>query len=160
MKRLIFLLLPLLLFVSCAPEYVSSRTPAEIADRIENGLQGKQSFRNLDNKTDYFGNAIAFDDALESFSLRVASDGSNLDEFAVFACRNEAAAKELSKRLEEYLASLYRENREWYLSYIPEEIPKLRDAEVGVFGRYAVYAILSADRRQRALDLAREALLK
>ena len=93
------------------------------------------------------------------FALRIAEDGSNLNEFAIFACEDAGAAKALAKKLDGYLEERYESDKEWYLSYIPAEVPKLRDAEVKTFGRYAVYAILSQDARNRAFDLLRQKLL-
>ena len=46
----------------------------------------------------------------------------------------------------------------WYDSYIAQETPKLRDAEVKVFGNYAVYAIASKEDRAAFFDAVENAL--
>lgn len=149
----------LLLLVACSPAYRSDASSTEIADYIETELGAKGDFRHLDGKTDYFGGQLRIPSGVE-FALRVALDGGNLNEFAVFACRDNASAKEMAGLLKNYLSDLYEANREWYCSYIPNEAAKLRDAEVEVFGRYAVYTILSSNERKRAQDLARETLIR
>jgi len=49
--------------------------------------------------------------------------------------------------LQGYLQKRYTENQEWYNSYMPTETPKLRDAEVRIYGNCVVYAVLSSEQR-------------
>ena len=162
MKRLILLLLSfgaiLFVFSSCRAEYRQDLTPHELADHIERELSGK-SYRNLDDKSAFYGGALPLEEGT-FFALRVAEDGSDLDEFGIFACADESAAQALASEVKSYLETLDRTNREWYLSYIPEEVPKLQNAEVKTYGRYVAYAILSENERNRVFDLVKQKLLK
>ena len=148
----------LALFAACNKNYRQDLSPYELADYVERGLDANL-FRALDDNAGFYGDLMDPEGDV-SFALRVSEDGSNLDEFGVFAAKDEASAKTLSKNLKTYLEGLYRENCEWYLSYIPEEVPKLKDAEVKTFGRYVAYAILRENERNRVFDLLRERLLQ
>ena len=64
----------------------------------------------------------------------------------------------MAKLLRDYLAQAYEDNRVWYDSYMPEETPKLRDAEVKVFGNYVVYAIYSSADKATLFDAVKAAL--
>ena len=60
----------------------------------------------------------------------------------------EGKAKAVRQQIaEDYLKKRYNENLDWYNSYMPSQTPKLRDAEVRVYGDCVVYAILSSERR-------------
>ena len=161
MKRfitIIFCLLALFVsFCSCAKNYRQDLSPYELADYVEKELPGTP-LRVLDKQADFYGGKLSLEEI--SFALRVAEDGSDLDEFGVFACSDENSAKSFSKELDTYLETLYQENREWYLSYIPNEVPKLQNAEVKTFGRYVAYAILNENEGNRVFDLLRERLLQ
>ena len=86
-----------------------------------------------------------------------SADGSRLDEICVFHTDNNNAAT-VSTFLENYLSKTYENNRAYYDSYIPSETPKLRDAEVRVYGSYVVYAILDEDARSLFFETVRAKL--
>lgn len=161
MKRFFAFLLCLAALVCCSAcrtEYRQDLSPVSLADYLERELP-LGSMRTLDDKSEFYGRALALD-GVDSFALRIAEDGSNLDEFGIFACVDENAAKALATELENHLAFLYKTNREWYLSYIPKEVPKLQNAEVKTYGRYVAYSILNENERNRVFDLLRQKLLQ
>ena len=86
-----------------------------------------------------------------SYTLRRAMIGNNLNEFGVYRVE-EGKAGDMKKVLENYLETCYSTNKTWYESYIPQEVPKLRDAEVKVFGNYVVYVILNQEDRAAVLN--------
>ena len=75
-----------------------------------------------------------------------ATDGNNLDEIGIYQV-TDGNANAMKTVLEDYLEDSLARNQSWYESYIPKEIPKLRDAEVKVFGNYVIYAICSKEDR-------------
>lgn len=80
-------------------------------------------------------------------SVYYAKNTNDLDEFGIFLVEE---GKEKATRLlllQGYLQKRYTENQEWYNSYMPTETPKLRDAEVRIYGNCVVYAVLSAEQR-------------
>lgn len=74
----------------------------------------------------------------------ISAVGTNIDEYGIFQCETEDKADELEDILEDYLD--YRESV-WMDEYLPDEKPKLDDAEIWTEGCFVVYAILDdADR--------------
>jgi hypothetical protein len=90
---------------------------------------------------------VTIPDYVKESQIYYAQNTNDLDEFGVFWVEegNEKAVRLLL--MQGYLQKRYKENREWYDSYMPTETPKLRDAEVRVYGNCVVYAVLSSDRR-------------
>ena len=88
-----------------------------------------------------------------------ATEGNNLNEFGIYRVTDGNAAQ-MKTVLENYLSESYTKNQAWYDSYIPEETPKLRDAEVKVFGNYVVYAIFSQEARTTVFTTIEEMLSK
>ena len=86
-----------------------------------------------------------------------ANEGNNLNEFGIYHV-TEGNAEQMKSILEKYLTDSYERNQSWYDSYIPEETPKLRDAEVKVFGNYVVYAIFSQEGRATIFATVEEML--
>lgn len=77
-----------------------------------------------------------------------AQNTNDLDEFGVFEVADGKAKEVRNQILQGYLQKRYNENREWYDSYMPAETPKLRDAEVRIYGNCVAYAILSPEGRK------------
>ncbi len=149
MKKLTSLLLAALMLLSLVAcggtTYKTDVEASAIADAAVVNLTEGTIFKTAEEDilSDYF----ATPDYVDSSIVRISSDGSsNLDEFGVFRV-TAGKQKDMVSLLEGYLSNSYEKNLEWYNSYIPEETPKLRDAEVEVFGNYVVYAIMSADSR-------------
>ena len=82
-----------------------------------------------------------------------------MDEFGIFHV-TDGNAEDLETELEDYLEESYEQNKDWYDSYMPEETPKLRDAQVKVFGNYVVYVILSEADCEAAFEAVEKALKK
>lgn len=78
-------------------------------------------------------------DAYTDCYARISKVGTNINEFGVFKATDPAALKDA---LNSYLE--YREEI-WMDEYLPEEHPKLENAEVWAVGDYVMYAILDAD---------------
>ena len=78
-----------------------------------------------------------------------------VDEYGVFRAKDADAAKELEKQAKDYLASRL---ETWMDEYMPEEKPKVENAECRVFGNYVVYAILSDANRSAAFKAVEAAL--
>ena len=100
------------------------------------------------NEDQYFiEEYVDIPDYIKESSIYYAKNTNDLDEFGVFLVED---GKEKATRLlllQGYLQKRYTENQEWYNSYMPTETPKLRDAEVRIYGNCVVYAVLSAEQR-------------
>ena len=88
-------------------------------------------------------------DGYVSRNAIISSTGTSIDEYGIFQGKDEAQTAELKAALEDYLE--YRMEL-WMDEYMPEEKPKLVNAEVWSEGNYVMYAILD--------DAEREAVYK
>ena len=78
---------------------------------------------------------------LGDYQILINRIGANIDEFGVFhASSDGASAREIKAVVEAYLALRL---EKWMEEYMPEEKPKLENAEVRVSGDYVLYCILS-----------------
>ncbi len=89
---------------------------------------------------------IAPDGYVSRNTLRSAV-GTNINEYGIFLAKDAEQADTLKAALEKYLEYL---ESVWMDEYLPDEKPKLDNAEVWQQGNYVMYAILSDDARQAA----------
>ena len=123
--------------------YLTSLSAAEVADAAADGLA--EEFRTAD--ADYLSDYVTLPQSGYTLCVRIATGGDCIDEYGILHTDIDTEGAE--RLIREYLARSYEENRAFYDSYIPTETPKLRDAQVRVFGDYVVYAILSPEDRDR-----------
>lgn len=159
MKRFLILLLCLILLVTlsaCSKKHYNDNLSADAL--AESALQkmgaddGDYIIAEENTLNSYFDHPNDAD-----FTIRLSANRNNINEFGIFHATDENPS-ELARMLGSYLMQIWEENSEWYGSYIPEELPKLRDAEVRIIGNYAVYAILSEPERARFFQSIEEAL--
>jgi len=149
MKRIFRSVLSLILILSLsacsAKSYVDNKSSATIADEALVSLRDGVIYRAADES--YLEDYFTAPDYASDAAIRHAMDAGNLNELGVYHVPAEKVG-EMKALLEGYLADALQKNQSWYDSYIPQETPKLRDAEVKVFGNYVAYAIFnSRDRR-------------
>ena len=99
-------------------------------------------------------------EAVKESYVYYAQNTNDLDEFGIFEVEEGKAQEVRNQLLSGYLKKRYSENLEWYNSYMPTETPKLRDAEVRVFGNCVVYAVLSQENRKAFFDECEKLLKK
>lgn len=78
-------------------------------------------------------------DGYVSRNTLISAVGTNIDEYGIFLAKDAEQADTLQSALEKYLE--YRESV-WMDEYLPDEKPKLDNAEVWRQGNYVMYAIL------------------
>ncbi len=148
-KRILsfFLFLSLCTLASCRskPAYLDSFSVDELAESAQRKLTDTQ-FVQAD--ADYLDDYITLPETFSEFCVYFSSNGSVLDEFGIWRVPTDQT-DEVKTLLSEYLSESLDRNRAFYDSYIPEETPKLRDAQIKIFGNYVAYAILSPDGRDR-----------
>lgn len=158
MKRFLFLIpaLSCLILTACRTatprNYLKDLSAAELADLA--GADLAEDFRVAD--ADYLTDYVNLPQAGYSLSVRIADGGDRIDEYGIL--RSDIGTEEAARLLREYLARSYEQNRTFYDSYIPAETPKLRDAEVRVYGDYAVYAILSPEEKDAFFNRVEQCL--
>ena len=144
-KLLLLLLLAGLLLPSCrAKTYRNDLSAADLTARCAGEIA-------LNDPA--FAGAEQFAPIPESFgsdpeiAVGYAACGNCLDEIGVWKTE-EGNARSVAVFLRSRFAESYENNRAYYDSYMPEETPKLRDAEVRVYGSYVVYAILDEESKK------------
>ena len=165
MKKILCLLLALLTLAlpltACSKQYAEFADDVsvkDLMDEIKSNLTGTLPEYSVADKG-YLDDYFAIPDYVTDHAIHFSTAGNDLDEIGVFHV-TEGNAEDLAEKLEVYLKNSYEQNKDWYDSYMPEETPKLRDAEVKVFGNYVVYAILSDADCTAAFDAAEQALIK
>lgn len=157
MKRLLCAMLTALILISvcaCGKEYRDDLNATAVADELVKNLNGQNIYLSADLA--YLGE-LQLPDGVTDGIVRFSEEGNDIDEVGVIRATAETV-KNVEKALSDYLKKSYTDNQKWYDSYIPKETPKLRDAEVRVYGNYAVYAILN-DADKDAFFAAAETLL-
>ena len=161
MKKLLLIFLTLLLILTLpacsSPSYVDDAKLDTLADVIEGSVAKRRDYTTADDGAldDYFQTPDYVTDSL----IRFSTEAKNLDEYGIFHVTDGNAA-DMAKLLQGYLDRSYEDNRAWYDSYMPEETPKLRDAEVRVFGNYVVYAVYSSADKDALFNALHETLLQ
>ena len=161
MKRIISLLLTSLILFSLgscgrAPTYSDDKDCPALATNALNALQRNEADYSTADEyflSDYFSTPSYVRDSV----IRFASNSNNLDEFGIFHV-SDGNAETMAEHLRDYLLKSYEKNRTWYDSYIPAETPKLRDAEIRIYGNYIVYAILQKDAKNALFQFMEEQL--
>ena len=140
MKKIVLFLLMLtqLLCVSCAPRYTTEIPMEDLCEAALLSLDPNTSF--VQAEKGFLDGYFQTPDSVFEHRIYYATDGNNLDEFGIFYTTEP---KRLEELLDNYLDDCLAENESFYNSYIPEQTPKLRDAEVEVYGNCVAYAILS-----------------
>ena len=159
MKRILITLLSVVLLlslISCnTQKYRDDQAVAELAGKAVTALNDGVTYLPADSG--YLSDYLTKPDYVTEEIIFFATETNNLNEFGIFHVQdgNAEAMKELLKG---YLKQSLEKNQTWYDSYIPEETPKLRDAEVQVYGNYVVYAILGTDDRATLFDSIKDTL--
>ncbi len=81
--------------------------------------------------------------------------GTTIDEFGLFKGADSAQAEALHTAVKDYLQLRL---DAWMPEYLPEEFPKLQNAQVWTAGNYVFYAILSEDAKTAASSAFQAAL--
>ena len=85
--------------------------------------------------------------SLPEYVVKINSRGVNIDEYGIFKAAEGQKVSDLEATVKGYL-----QNRIdiWMPEYMPEELPKLENAEVKTVGNYVMYMILSDSQKAAA----------
>ena len=162
MKKILCFALALMLLAlpltACSKKYADDVSVGDLSDAVFEVLSGELSDYSTADKG-YLDDYMTIPDYVTEYTVRFSTAGNNLDEFGIFHV-TDGSAEDLETELEDYLEESYEQNKDWYDSYMPEETPKLRDAQVKVFGNYVVYVILSEADCTAAFEAVEKALKK
>ena len=138
------LLLTLALSACASPDYKNDLPTATLGSAAVAAIGDPADYSTAEEG--YLDDYFTVPSYVTSYTLCFATDGNNLDEIGVYQV-SDGNADAMKDVLEKYLEDSLAQNQAWYESYIPREIPKLRDAEVKVFGNYVIFAICSKEDR-------------
>ncbi|NCB74624.1 MAG: DUF4358 domain-containing protein [Clostridia bacterium] len=89
------------------------------------------------------------------YDVMINSKGINIDEFGIFKAKDSSQLPAVEKAVNDYLAFRL---QIWMEEYMPEEKPKLENAEVKTVGNYVMYAILSDEGKKSAFSAFEKSL--
>ena len=135
----------LLSVIACkSTAYSNNVDPEELMEQIARELPSETHYVEADD--DYLDIYLPNDEVIREQAIYYATDGNKLDEFGLFHV-TDGNEERIAAYLEQYLTENYTQNEAFYNSYIPEETPKLKNAEVKTYGNYVAYAILDDEGR-------------
>lgn len=145
MKKTAFILtVVLIMSLLCACGSGSAKDPGlgAVADAVA-GAVGNDEMMQVD--ANYIENMLKLspDDYAECI-VKLSNVGTNIDEFGIFKGADEKQAQAIETALKDYLGFRL---GVWMEEYLPEEFPKLQNAEVRAEGNYVFYAIVGDDIR-------------
>ncbi len=156
MKKILTALLALsllLLAVGCnATTYQNDVPVSTLADTVITALNDGKDYSAAED--DFLDSYFAKPDYVTESVIRFSTDGNDLNEFGIYHV-TDGNADAMKALLSKYLTDFY---DLYNANYLPEETPKLRDAEVKVFGNYVVYAMLNDTDRTTLFDAIENAL--
>ncbi len=104
----------------------------------------------------YYAGSMKMDvSEFEGYDVKINSKGINIDEFGIFKAKDSSQLPAVQKAVNDYLAFRL---QIWMVEYMPEEKPKLENAEVKTVGNYVMYAILSDDGKKTAFSAFEKSL--
>lgn len=126
-----------LLLMGCGSGGAKDVPVSQITDAVENAIDGDHSL--VDADTIFLGFTKLDADALGEHAVMINAVGANVDEYGVFKA-GAMSARDLKSAVDNYLSLRL---DAWMEEYMPEEKPKLANAEVRTKGDYVMYCILS-----------------
>lgn len=135
---IVALLLVLSLLSACTESYIDT---VSSRDLLQVGLSAVDGFGDARFEDEDFILEITSDtlDCLVDFQVVTAKDAKNINEIGIFRVR-DGKASELKPYIDAYVEGLQRTYRA--MDYFPEEVEKIDNATVKVFGNYVVYTFL------------------
>ncbi len=89
----------------------------------------------------YYAGSMQMDvSGFDGYTVMLNSRGINIDEFGIFKAKDASGVSAVKAAVEAYLQM---RKDTWIAEYMPEERPKLDDAEIKTLGNYVMYAVLS-----------------
>lgn len=147
----------ILLFASCAKtvKYRDDVNTPELADSIKQKIDGGEKLTDI--SASFIQSSMDIDVAeYADYSVYITVVGTSINEFGIFKAKETAQVEKLEEKLRDYLNL---RNEAWMPEYLPNEYPKLKNAEIKSAGLYVIYAVLS-DSEKEAVYAEFEAQLK
>jgi predicted small lipoprotein YifL len=152
MKKPIFILLAaalaLCLLAACGDKTEYEPDMDAVVTAIDTAIGNDGSMVAVDDN--YIKGSMKMDVSdYAEYTVKINAMGVNIDEYGVFKGTDSTQAKAIKTAVDNYLQM---RKDTWMTEYMPEEFPKLQDAEVWTEGNYVMYAILGTDAKTAADD--------
>lgn len=153
-KRISVSLLALVLIVSilgsCSSGGTKEVTLTQLQDAVSAAVTNKADMSDfaIDTMQSFYSDINP--ELVKEYKAMRTTQGTSADQFGVFICKDEAAAKEFSSQLSSGIKTLAESAANF--NYTPEEQPKLDNAKVETNGKYVMFAILSDTERAAAIS--------
>ena len=168
MKRILLLSLTLLMILSLLTacggnKYRDDLTSAQVMDSIKAAIPSEEGYRQVSDayiSASMWGeNYTVLLENVHDYCIIVSEKSDvNIDEVGVFHVKDSAKVAELKAIVEAYVEGQTLRFRDLLVSYNPDELPKLDEAEVEVCGNYIYYSILSEARTEAAQNAFEQAI--
>ena len=157
MKKAISLLLALVmclaLLTACGGSAKKDVPVSDISAKVSDAIGKTDSLVAVDSN--YIRGYMKVDAAqFGEYSMMINAYGANIDEYGIFKA-GDMSTKDIKTAVDAYLEL---RKAAWMDEYMPEEKPKLTNAEVRVSGDYVMYCILSDDDKAAAFGAFEDAL--
>lgn len=153
-------LLACLLLVSCSSgtsevTYADDVAVSQLSEAVDQAV-AMDSLIAMDEN--YLKNAMQLDPSqFADYTVKLNGMGITIDEYGIFQAKDADSVAEVTQLAEDYLQ--FRLDN-WMSEYLPEEFPKLEEAQVETYGTYVVYTIMSEETAQLAFDAVADVLLE
>jgi hypothetical protein len=154
---LLCLALALTLLAGCSggEQYKDDVPVSELVSAVETAV-GFSSDDMIEAPEAYVSGTMRLDvSRFADSSIRMNSRGVNVDEFGIIKVRDEAQLSEVKADLEAYLQ--FRADV-WMADYMPQERPKVDNAEIKTAGNYVIFFILSEEAKSAGTTAFEDAL--
>ena len=111
----------------------------ELGEAATNALNGEFSLMGEEQLFLIFGEDVPYDD----FAIFASTPTEDIDEIGIFRGKDAKDAERITEILTEYVSDTADGMRSFVMSYAPEEVKKLDNAEAFSVGNFAVYLILN-----------------
>lgn len=144
------------LLIACGEKTVEIRNDVAVSDvsaAVASVLSGDEL---LSAPETYISGSMKMDVSdYDGYEVKINSQGINIDEFGVFKAKDSSQVAAVEQAVKDYLQ--FRIDI-WMEEYMPEEYPKLENAEIKIAGNYVMYAILSDDGKKAAFNAFEKSL--
>jgi len=147
-----------LLFASCGKTvtYKDDVEVSELADSIKQKIDGGDKLTNI--TASFIQSSMDMDvSEYADYCVFITVVGTSINEFGIFKAKDTAQVEALSEKLQSYISL---RNEAWMPEYLPDEYPKLKNAEIKTAGLYVMYAVLSDTEKEAVFKEFEEQLKK
>ncbi len=145
----------LILLAACGGSKVKDDVPvSELSAAVDAAIENEGDL--VSAPESYLSSLMSLDfSANPEYVVKINSRGVNIDEYGIFKAGSNQNVSELESVVKGYIQ---RRLETWMPEYMPEEFPKLENAQVKTVGNYVMYTILSDSQRAAAVKALEKGL--